>query len=132
MKIKHILMAMTLMVAGNAAAQKLLTLEDVMWSGSNYYNLMPENKYTAWWGNQAVETTADEVRDLKTGKTIVTVEQVNKCFPEKIAFSGHNFSFPLAQRTCGDADQRTAKSHAEFPHRSGTSGCHSAQRCCGT
>ncbi|MEE1222719.1 MAG: DPP IV N-terminal domain-containing protein, partial [Bacteroidaceae bacterium] len=95
MKIKHILMAMTLMVAGNAAAQKLLTLEDVMWSGSNYYNLMPENKYTAWWGNQAVETTADEVRDLKTGKTIVTVEQVNKCFPEKIAFSGHNFSFPL-------------------------------------
>lgn len=97
MKIKHILMAMTLMVAGNATAQKLLTLEDVMWSGNNYYNLMPENKYTAWWGNQAVETTADEVRDLKTGKTIVTVEQVNKCFPEKIAFSGHNFSFPLSK-----------------------------------
>lgn len=97
MKIKHILMAMTLMAAGNATAQKLLTLEDVMWSGNNYYNLMPENKYTAWWGNQAVETTADEVRDLKTGKTIVTVEQVNKCFPEKIAFSGHNFSFPLSK-----------------------------------
>ena len=96
MKIKHILMAMTLMVAGNAAAQKLLTLEDVMWSGNNYYNLTPENKYTAWWGNQALETTADEVRDLKTGKTIVTVEQVNKCFPEKIAFCGHNFSFPLS------------------------------------
>lgn len=97
MKIKHILMAMTMMVAANATAQKLLTLEDVMWSGNNYHNLMPENKYTAWWGNQAVETTADEVRDLKTGKTIVTVEQVNKCFPEKIAFSGHNFSFPLSK-----------------------------------
>lgn len=97
MKIKHILMAMTLMAAGNATAQKLLTLEDVMWSGNNYYNLMPENKYTAWWGNQAVETTPEEVRDLKTGKTIVTVEQVNKCFPEKIAFSGHNFSFPLSK-----------------------------------
>lgn len=97
MKIKHIMMAMTMMVAANATAQKLLTLEDVMWSGNNYYNLMPENKYTAWWGNQAVETTADEVRDLKTGKTIVTVEQVNKCFPEKIAFSGHNFSFPLSK-----------------------------------
>lgn len=97
MKIKHILMAMTLMAAGNATAQKLLTLEDVMWSGNNYYNLMPENKYTVWWGNQAVETTADEVRDLKTGKTIVTVEQVNKCFPEKIAFSGHSFSFPLSK-----------------------------------
>ncbi|MDE6159158.1 MAG: S9 family peptidase [Bacteroidaceae bacterium] len=91
------MMAMTMMVAANATAQKLLTLEDVMWSGNNYYNLMPENKYTAWWGNQAVETTADEVRDLKTGKTIVTVEQVNKCFPEKIAFSGHNFSFPLSK-----------------------------------
>lgn len=97
MKIKHIMMAMTMMVAANATAQKLLTLEDVMWSGNNYYNLTPENKYTAWWGNQAVETTADEVRDLKTGKTIVTVEQVNKCFPEKIAFSGHSFSFPLSK-----------------------------------
>ena len=74
--------------------QKLLTLEDVMSGGSNWYNLQPESKYTAWWGNVPVETTADEVRELLTGKALFSVERINEIVGEKVANSGHNILLP--------------------------------------
>ncbi len=92
MKIKRFvsLLMTTIMTGGAAEAQKLLTLEDVLGSGDNYFNLQPENKYTAWWGNTAVETTPEEVRELLSGKTIVTVDALNDIVGEKIIRNGHN------------------------------------------
>ncbi len=75
-------------------AQKLLTLEDVMSGGNNWYNLQPENRYTQWWGNVAVETTYEEVKELLTGKSLVTVERINEIAGEKVATSGHNILLP--------------------------------------
>ena len=80
-------------------AQKTLTLEDVMSGGNNWYNLQPENKYTQWWGNTPVETTADEVKELLTGKSIVTVEQLNEIAGEKVVRSGHNVVLPYKGKT---------------------------------
>ncbi len=80
-------------------AQQLFTLEDVMSGGNNWYNLQPENLYTAWWGNTPLETTADEVKNLKTNKTLVTVEQINEIAGEKMVQSGHRLQFPYDDQT---------------------------------
>ena len=70
----RIKLLMTLMLmASTMMGQKTLTLEDVMPGGNNWYNLQPENRFTVWWANTPLETTADEVKNLVTGETIVTV-----------------------------------------------------------
>lgn len=87
-----------MMIANIAMGQKLLTLEDVMSGGNNWYNLQPENKYTSWWGNVPLETTADDVRELMTGRQLVSVERINEIVGEKVAHSGHNLLMPYAKR----------------------------------
>lgn len=87
-------MAMAQQVSTPVEGTKLLTLEDVMPSGNNWYNLQPENRYTAWWGNVALETTADEVKDLTKGTPIVSVERLNEIAEEKVVFSGHSIKLP--------------------------------------
>ena len=82
----------------NGQGGLLLTLEDVMSGGSNWYNLQPENKYTQWWGNTPVETTADEVKELLTGKTLVTVNRLNEIAGEKVAVNGHNVLLPYNKK----------------------------------
>ncbi len=95
------------MLTTNAMAQRLLTLEDVMPSGSNYFSLAPENKFTTWWGNIAVETTPDEAKDLLTGETIVSVERLNNIAGERIVRNGHDIIFPLADRTIAQVSSPT-------------------------
>lgn len=84
------------MCMASASAQgKQFTLDELLGGGESYWRLRPENIYTAWWGNIALKTTPEAVYDLNTGKKILSVEQINKCFSEKVAFSAHNFSFPF-------------------------------------
>jgi len=100
MKIKKILMVALLMTtAGAQAQQKLLTLEDVMSSGNNFWNLQPENKQAKWWGNTAIETTPEGAQELLTGKSIVTVKQLNAIAGETILRNGHYIDFPEAGKT---------------------------------
>ena len=40
-------------------AQKLFTLEDLNFGGTNYRNMLPENRYTTWWGDELVRLEAD-------------------------------------------------------------------------
>lgn len=84
-------------IASASAQQKQFTLDDLLGGGESYWKLRPENVYTSWWGNIALKTTPEGVYDLNTGKEILTVEQVNKCLNEKVAFSAHSFSFPLSE-----------------------------------
>ena len=84
------------MCMASASAQgKQFTLDELLGGGESYWRLRPENIYTGWWGNIGLKTTPEVVYDLNTGKEILTVEQVNKCFSEKVAYSAHNFSFPF-------------------------------------
>ena len=80
-----------------SAQQKQFTLDELLGGGESFWRLRPENLYTTWWGNMALRSTPDGVYDLQTGKEILTVDQINKHFPEKVAFSGHNFSFPMGE-----------------------------------
>ena len=64
------------------AQDKLFTLEDLNYGGTNFYNLQPDNRYYEWWGDQLVRTDVEECRivDKKTGKekVLFTLEDVNK------------------------------------------------------
>ena len=103
--------------ASPAEGGLLLTLEDVMSGGSNWYNLQPENRYTQWWGNTPVETTPDEVKELLTGKTLFTVERLNEIAGEKVATSGHNVLLPYNKETI--AQVRTGKKRLQIDWKEG-------------
>ncbi|MCQ2196204.1 MAG: S9 family peptidase [Bacteroidaceae bacterium] len=101
MKIKLCLAVILMAMCTTVSAQKNLTLNDVLGSGNNAHNLRPENRYTQWWGNTLVETTPDEVKNLLTGETIVSVQQVLAALhlQEKGSINGHYLSFPYANQT---------------------------------
>ncbi len=67
-----------------AQTKKSFTLDDLMWSGTNYWNIMPKNHFTAWWGDCLVETEVERAVQLTdergkkiTPKVLFTEEEVN-------------------------------------------------------
>lgn len=64
------------------SAQKQFTLEDLNYGGNNFHNMMPKNRYTAWWGDQLVRTDAEfcALIDKNTGKEtrLFSVDDINK------------------------------------------------------
>ena len=86
--------AAMIMATATMQAQKNFTLDDLLSGGSTFWQLQPENRYTQWWGNTAIETTPEAVKDLLTGDTLFTVEQLNTWAGDKVVHSGHNLSFP--------------------------------------
>ena len=54
------LLPMTMM----AQDKKSFTLDDLMWGGSNYYNIMPRSIHTAWWGDCLLQTDVEEIYQL--------------------------------------------------------------------
>ena len=61
---------------------KLFTLEDLNFGGTNYRNMQPQNLFLTWWGDQLVETDVEECHliDVKTGKKtkLFTLDDINK------------------------------------------------------
>ena len=82
MKIKHLLILACLTLSLPMAAQKLFTLEDLNFGGTNYHKLQPKNMFLTWWGDQLVETDVEECKliDVKTGKKkkLFTLDDINK------------------------------------------------------
>jgi len=63
-----------------SAQDKLFTLEDLNFGGTNYRNMLPKNIWTTWWGEQLMYQDADEggVLDNRGQRhTCFTLEQVN-------------------------------------------------------
>ena len=64
------------------SAQKLFTLEDLNFGGNNYRNLVPENKWYTWWGDELVRTDVEDcwLVDKKTGKETIlfTLDDINR------------------------------------------------------
>jgi dipeptidyl-peptidase-4 len=64
------------------AQDKLFTLEDLNFGGTNYANLQPKNMFLTWWGDQLVQTDVEEcnIIDVKTGKKrlLFTLDDINK------------------------------------------------------
>ena len=57
-----------LFLSAMAQTKQKPTLDDLMWGGTNYWNLQPRQPYTAWWGDALVQTNVKEVSLLLTHK----------------------------------------------------------------
>ena len=113
MKIKNILTAVLLLLltCPNLMAQNLktFTLDDLMWGGSNYWNLQPKNLYASFWGDRTLELGVDEVKTLTDAKgkkvkpeVLFTVDQVNAALDTAQVGKVYNLmisSFPYADQT---------------------------------
>ena len=67
----------------NAQNRKLFTLEDLNFGGKNYRNLLPENKWYEWWGDQLMYLDAEEggTVDVKGNQqTLYKLEEVGSEF----------------------------------------------------
>ncbi len=64
------------------AQNKLFSLEDLNFGGTNYHAMQPKNMWLTWWGDQLVQTDVEECHliDVKTGKKklLFTLEQINE------------------------------------------------------
>ena len=51
-------------------AQKEFTLEDLNFGGKNYHNMVPENRYLTWWGDELIRNDAQAcyLVDKETGE----------------------------------------------------------------
>ena len=84
MKIKKVLAAIALLtISTNMSAQdKLFTLEDLNFGGTNYANLRPQNMWLTWWGEKLIQTDVEEcfTIDTKTGKKnlLFSLDDINK------------------------------------------------------
>lgn len=80
---KALMVCMTmLMTVSPMNAQKNFTLEDLNFGGTNYRNMVPENRWTAWWGDQLVRLDVDAcyLVDKANGKEtrLFDVSQINQ------------------------------------------------------
>ena len=71
MNIKHLFIAVMALLAGTSAmaqTKKSFTLEDLMWGGTNYANIMPSYYGTAFWGDRLLKLDVDQVTRLANEK----------------------------------------------------------------
>ena len=82
MKIKILLLILTLSLNMSAQEKKLFTLEDLNFGGNNYRNMQPKNRWYAWWGDELIRTDVEEcyLVNKKTGKEklLFTLDEVNR------------------------------------------------------
>ena len=91
--------AVIVMSAFTASAQKQFTLEDLNFGGKNYANMVPQNRTLRWWGDKLVHVTADTcwTVNLKNGKEtlLLTRNQVNSWLNDGLQVNSLNYiSFP--------------------------------------
>jgi len=64
-----------------SAQDKLFSLEDLNFGGTNYHQMQPKNLYLTWWGEKLVHTDVEEcyLVDTKTGKKdlLFTLNNIN-------------------------------------------------------
>ncbi|MBR5685218.1 MAG: DPP IV N-terminal domain-containing protein [Muribaculaceae bacterium] len=73
---------MLALMAVTAAAQKTFTLEDLNFGGTNYRNMIPQNRSLTWWGDQLVHLSGDTCWTVNPvngkEKVLITRDKLNK------------------------------------------------------
>ena len=100
--IRAALVAASMMMVLPMVAQKQFTLEDLNFGGTNYRNMIPQNRSLRWWGDQLVRVAADTcwTVSLKNGKEKVffTRAQVNKWMGGDTVRSLMGITFPYTDQ----------------------------------
>ena len=104
-KIKFMGLAALLTVSMSMIAQdKLFTLEDLNYGGTNYRRMLPKNVYITWWGDQLMYQDAEEggtIAQDKSRTTLFTLDEVNatlKAEPSSM-HSAYMASYPYAGKS---------------------------------
>lgn len=104
----------TLLIPLSAMAQNLKTptLDDLMWSGSNYWNLQPRPVSTTWWGDALLQTEVESVKMLRDpqGKAqsqqLFTLSDINAILPLETKSAKlrtlQNCRFPFANQSIAE------------------------------
>jgi len=94
------------MLSAACNAQKLFTLEDLNFGGTNYRHMTPENRFTTWWGDRLMRLDADEVAEINIGtgkeKTLFTLDELNTWAETTDSTRVHSLyyaEFPYAGKT---------------------------------
>ena len=87
------------------AQNKLFSLEDLNFGGTNYANMQPKNMWLTWWGDQLIQTDVEECYtiDVKTGKKtqLFTLDDINKwAESDNVKYVRHlmNATFPYPDK----------------------------------
>ena len=120
-RIKALLLLLTLALS-MTAQDKLFTLEDLNFGGTNYANLQPKNMFLTWWGDQLVQTDVEEcnIIDVKTGKKklLFTLDDINKWAEsdDSVCYVRHlmNATFPYPDKPLVAVGNRKAYILVDF------------------
>ena len=120
-RIKTLLLLLTLALS-MTAQDKLFTLEDLNFGGTNYANLQPKNMFLTWWGDQLVQTDVEECYtiDVKTGKKrlLFTLDDINKWAEsdDSVCYVRHlmNATFPYPDKPLVAVGNRKAYILVDF------------------
>ncbi len=103
------------------AQNKLFTLEDLNFGGTNYGNMQPKNLWLTWWGDQLIQTDVEECYtiDVKTGKKakLFTLDDINKwAESDDVKYVRHlmNAKFPYPDETIVQVGNRKAVILVDF------------------
>ena len=111
MKTKLMAALWLLLTCGNimAQTQKTLTLDQLMWGGSEYWNFIPKTPHLAWWGDCTVQQDVDKVNlysnakgALLSDEVLFTLDEVQQAAGEKLAREIRTLqyvSFPYPDQT---------------------------------
>ena len=112
MKLKSIILAAFAVLLGTTAmaqGKKSFTLEDLMWGGTNYANIMPSYYGTAFWGDRLMKLNVDDVQRLadENGRKVkpevlFTVDELNAAIDTAKVGRVYNLlyaKFPYADRS---------------------------------
>ncbi len=120
-RIKTLLLLLTLALS-MTAQDKLFSLEDLNFGGTNYANLQPKNMFLTWWGDQLVQTDVEEcnIIDVKTGKKrlLFTLDDINKWAEsdDSVCYVRHlmNATFPYPDKPLVAVGNRKAYILVDF------------------
>ena len=107
-----------------SAQDKLFTLEDLNFGGTNYHNMQPKNMWLTWWGDQLIQTDVEAccTIDAKTGKkaTLFTLDEVNewaKSDDERYVRHLMNATFPYPDKPIVQVGNRHAVILVDFKQK---------------
>lgn len=107
MKIKNALLLIVIAITPmtGMAQDKLFTLEDINYGGNNYRNMVPENRWFAWWGDELVRLDVEgcHIVDKRTNKekTLIGIDDINAWAGTTDSLMFRHFyhaSFPYADK----------------------------------
>ncbi|MBO6031362.1 MAG: DPP IV N-terminal domain-containing protein, partial [Prevotella sp.] len=106
------------------AQDKLFTLEDLNFGGTNYANMQPKNMFLTWWGDRLIQTDVEECNtiDALTGKKtkLFTLDEINLWAgsnDEKYVRHLMNATFPYPDKPLVQVGNRKAVILVDFEQK---------------